>query len=61
LPFGRRLPISGTAGIGPVMDAATSNDRVCAIGRGTLHVLGIKEPLKPRVLGRLKGLLVLDQ
>jgi hypothetical protein len=61
LPFGRSLPISGTAGIGPVMDAATSNDRVCAIGRGTLHVLGIKEPLKPRVLGRLKGLLVLDQ
>jgi hypothetical protein len=61
LPFGRSLPISGTAGIGPVMDAATSNDRVYAIGRGTLHVLGIKEPLKPRVLGRLKGLLVLDQ
>jgi len=51
-----RLPIVGTLGTGPAMDVAVEGDRAFVIGRGKLHVVDIREPAKPKVLGSLDGL-----
>lgn len=53
---GESFPIIGTLGTGPSMDVAVQGDRAFVIGRGKLHVLDIREPSRPRVLGTLDGL-----
>ncbi|MBM3889536.1 MAG: hypothetical protein FJ388_10460, partial [Verrucomicrobia bacterium] len=50
------LPIIGTLGTGPAMDVAVDGGRAFVIGRGKLHVVDIREPAKPKVLGSLDGL-----
>lgn len=50
------LPIVGTLGTGPAMDVAVDGDRAFVIGRGKLHVVDIRVPAKPEVLGSLDGL-----
>jgi hypothetical protein len=51
-----RLTITGTLGTGPAMDMAVDGERAFVIGRGKLHVVDIREPAKPKVLGSLDGL-----
>lgn len=51
-----RFPIIGTLGTGPAMDVAVQGERAFVIGRGKLHVLDIRTPSAPRVLGSIDGL-----
>lgn len=50
------LPVLGTLGAGPCMDAVVEGDRLYAIGRGKLHIADLSEPKKTRLLATLNGL-----
>jgi hypothetical protein len=54
--YGLELDLVKDAGIGPVMDVAIEGEHAFAIGRGQLHVLDIRMPTEPAVLGALSGL-----
>ena len=54
--FGPELAIIKNAGIGPVMDVAIEAGHAFAIGGGKLHILDIRQPSEPVVVGNLPGL-----
>lgn len=54
--YGKRLAYYRVEGVGPCMAAEVVGDRLYAIGRGSLYVLDIATPQKPRLLGQLSGL-----
>lgn len=54
--FGTEFPIVTNAGTGPVMDVVVEENHAFAIGKGSLYVLDITTPKKPRILGKLSGL-----
>ena len=50
------LSIVANAGIGPTIDVTIDGPFAYAIGKGTLHILNISEPLQPQLKGKLTGL-----
>jgi hypothetical protein len=54
--FGRPLTSTFNVGIGPTIDVTIEGAHAFAIGNRTLHVLDIRQPARPRPLGKLNGL-----
>lgn len=54
--YGRELPIEAKFGTGPAMDVVTVGDLAYVIGGGTLRIVDVAKPTKPRPLGQLGGL-----
>lgn len=54
--YGKRLDYHKVEGVGPCIAAHVVDNRLYAIGQGTLYVLDISAPRTPKLLGKLSGL-----
>lgn len=54
--YGQRLSYHKVEGVGPCIAAEVVGNRLYAIGQGSLYVLDITAPQKPKLLGQLSGL-----
>lgn len=54
--YGKRLSYRKVEGVGPCIAAEVVGNRLYAIGQGSLYVLDIDAPEKPKLLGQLSGL-----
>jgi len=54
--YGKRLSYRKVENVGPCIAAEVVGNRLYAIGQGSLYVLDIAAPEKPKLLGKLSGL-----
>ncbi len=54
--YGRALAHAGSLDFVPCIDAAVEDGKLYAIGGGELIVASLEDPLRPRIIGRCRGL-----